>query len=197
MKYTNECIKLSHITLVRNGVEKNGTTRVTMLEITEEQEASLINNENVTITINDMIYTINPNLCYIYGEVDFSPNSAMLNEITKYNWFERYYVRHFIPSKYDYKTHTIVSNIKGGRWFDTDNIKTYLPFLYACIGKPKRVAIFKEELELLSILTRRLHQKEYIQRNRDKIRKKKAKIREHKTNNRIKALTINFKTNNK
>lgn len=192
VKHTSECIKLSHVTLVRNGIEKNGTVRVTMLEITEEQENSLINNEIITITLNDNIYTINPNLCYLYGEVDLSPNSEVLNEISKYDWFERYYVRHFIPSRYDYKTHTINSDIKGGRWFDTANIKTYLPFLYACIGKPKRVAIFKEDLQFLDILTRRLYQKEYRQRRRDEIKKKKDKVKKHKTNDRIKHLKINF-----
>ena len=53
-------------------------------------------------------------------------------------------------TRYDYNTHTVTSDVAGGRWYETNNVENYLPFLYAKIGKPERVVIFRCDTDIFS-----------------------------------------------
>lgn len=183
-KYTTNCISCLPVVYIVRPNENNGT-QVVMIGITEEQEKQLDNNKIVTINTDRGCFTIDPKFCYAYGDLDLSPNSDDINKIAKANWFENFLVNIHVVSTYDYNTHTVTSDIRGGRWFDTYDIKVYLPYLYGCIGKPKRVAIFKEYLNSLMALkakreAKRLNNKKYRENKTNNIYNKKRTIAKRK-----------------
>lgn len=195
-KYTNKCISnLPFVFIARPKDPGNGNIRVVMLEITKEQEEQLDEGKSLSITKEGLSFSINPDFCLAYGEFDFSPNSDDIKKIDNSNYFDRLYIRHFIPSVYDYENHCVHSNMKNGQWFDTDNIKTYLPYLYACINKPKRICIFKEYIDTKAILRAQRKaekKKEWRLNNKEKIRQQQRNKLNAKRNAKLSLLT--FKT---
>lgn len=192
--YVTNCNILPYVLLVRPGIERNGNARVVMIEISDEEEEQLDSGETLTLNRGGVLFVINPNLCYAYGEFDLSPNSETIKTFDNCNWFEYYTVKHIMFSKYNYQNHTITSDIKRGRWYDTSNLSTYLPYLYACLNKPKRVAIFKEFMRADNS-ARKLRQKQYLERNKEKINKRRSEKRKiaNNTNDKLSKLIIKFK----
>lgn len=165
-KITTRCINcLPIVYLVCS--QDNGGISVIMAPITEEQEKQLDNEETIVIEDkrNNSSFTVNAKSCYAYGKLDLSPKSKDIELIHKADWFKNLYVNVFVFNEYDYDTHTITSDVVGGRWYETNNVKTYLPFLHAKLGKPERVVIFREELDLLSL--RRKNKVKNSKLNRD------------------------------
>lgn len=197
LKYNNKCINnCPFVFIARPNDPGNGNIRVVMLEITEEQERLLDSNKSLLLNRGGLSFSINPSFCFAYGEFDFSPNSKDINNFDNQNWFNRLYIKHFIPSEYDYDTHTVSSDLRHGRYFDTANLKTYLPYLYACINKPKRVVIFKEYMDIFALRRaeqRAKKQKEYNQNHKDSIDKKRKERIANKKKSKINMLTFNFK----
>lgn len=182
-----DCLPLVYIACP----QENGGARVIMAPITAEQEEQL-NNEDYII-IKDQFgqsFVVTDNKCYAYGELDLSPKSDNIRKIAKSNWFKNLYVNIIMLSEYDYETNTVTSDVEGGRWYETDNVETYLPFLHAKIGKPKRVVIFRDDLDTLGFKKKhktnankvsnkyKSASKEYVrQYNRNKtIAKRKARV---------------------
>ena len=182
-----DCLPLVYIACP----QENGGARVIMAPITAEQEEQL-NNEDYII-IKDQFgqsFVVTDNKCYAYGELDLSPKSDNIRKIAKSNWFKNLYVNIIMLSEYDYETNTVTSDVEGGRWYETDNVETYLPFLHAKIGKPERVVIFRDDLDTLGFKKKhktnankvsnkyKSASKEYVrQYNRNKtIAKRKAKV---------------------
>lgn len=182
-----DCLPLVYIACP----QENGGARVIMAPITAEQEEQL-NNEDYII-IKDQFgqsFVVTDNKCYAYGELDLSPKSDNIRKIAKSNWFKNLYVNIIMLSEYDYETNTVTSDVEGGRWYETDNVETYLPFLHAKIGKPERVVIFRDDLDTLGFKKKRKTSankvsnkyksasKEYVrQYNRNKtIAKRKARV---------------------
>lgn len=147
-KYTTNCINCLPVVFIARPNENN-CVQIVMIGISEEQEKKLINNENVVIETDRGIFNISPDLCYTYGELDLSPNSPDIIKLYEGNPFNNLNIRISVPAEYEYENHCIVSSIRGGSWYNTSNIKDYLPYLHGCIGKPKRIVIFKECLNAL------------------------------------------------
>jgi hypothetical protein len=125
-----------------------------------------------------------------------SPNSNDINEFARANWFAKLTVNQFMPSEYDYEHHCVISDIRRGRWYDTDNIKTFLPYLYACINKPKRICIFKEYIDTIALRRAKQKadkQKEWNKNNKERIKRKKMQRTIAKRNAKLSMLTFNYK----
>lgn len=147
-KYTTNCIDCLPVVFIARPNENNGV-QIVMIGISEEQEKKLINNENVVIETDRGTFNISPDFCYVYGELDLSPNSSDIIKLQEGNPFNNLNVKISVPAEYEYENHCIVSSTRGGTWYNTSDIKDYLPYLHGCIGKPKRIAIFKECLNAL------------------------------------------------
>ena len=151
-KFTTPCISCLPFIHIVASCENNGV-RVVLIGITEEQEQKLDAGESLFIETDRDNFHVNPQLCYAYGKLDLSPNSEDIKTMIEANWFQSFFVNIRMFSNYDYKTHSVTSDIPGGRWFETCNMNEYLPYLHGCIGKPKRVLIFKEYVRLGNLKT--------------------------------------------
>lgn len=186
-KYTTNCINCLPVVFIARPNENNGV-QIVMIGISEEQEKKLINNENVVIETDRGTFNISPDFCYAYGEIDLSPNSPDIIKLYEGNPFDNLNIRISVPAEYEYENHCIISSTRGGTWYNTSNIKDYLPYLHGCIGKPKRIAIFKECLNALIAkkLERerrnrnnkiyREHKSDYNYNKEKTIAKRKAKV---------------------
>lgn len=146
-KFTTPCISCLPFIHIAASCENNGV-RVVLIGITEEQEQKLDAGESLFIETDRDNFNVNPQLCYAYGKLDLSPNSEDIKTMIEANWFQSLFVNIRMFSNYDYKTHSVTSDIPGGRWFETCRIEEYLPYLHKCIGAPERVLIFKEYVRL-------------------------------------------------
>lgn len=168
-KYTSNCLKNREFMYIARPSDNNGL-KVVIMPITKEQEEELDNNK--ILHINSFV--IKPDLCYAYGNIDLSPDSDILDKIVNAKWFDNVYVNQFMLSEYDYKTHTVTSDKKGGRWYETDNPKIYLPYLYACINKPERIVIFKD---IESTFANKVNKHKSVNSNKEDKEEKRAKMR--------------------
>lgn len=147
-KYTTNCLQNLEAVFIARPAENNGV-QVVMLGITEEQEKKLDKGEDFIIKTNLGSFHIESEFCFAYGELDLSPNSDDIIKMDKADWFKSIEICHWIPSEYDYETHTVTSDKRGGRTFSTIYLRDYLPYLHGCINKPKRIVIFKEYLKAI------------------------------------------------
>ena len=196
MKFTNSCIsKLEFVQIVRYTDGGNGNLSVYMTGISEEEEDSISRGKRIELVRGKKTFIVEDSLCYAYGTLDLSPGSEDLLTFSRINWFKNLNVKQFVQSEYDYEHHCVESDIKSGRWFDTSNIQTYLPYLYGCIGKPERVAIFREYFDPKVIHRLRCakyykEHKEHLDKlNSKNLKKRAAKKKEAK----LSKLTFNFK----
>ena len=150
----------------------NGINKIIFTYLTDEEECRLENDEDIIITRGDLEFTVRRSLVYAYGELDLNPKSELLKMMYDAPWLNRVYVNQFMPSNYDFETHTSVSNTKLGGWYDTSNPATFMPFLWNCIGKPKKVIIFKDYHDKALILK---HEEE-LKRRREKRKESKEKV---------------------
>ena len=140
-----DCLPLVYIACPQD----NGGVKVIMAPITEEQEEKLNNEDYIIIRDQyDKTFLVDDKKCYAYGTLNLSPKSEDIRKIKDANWFKNLYVNIIAVNDYDFETNTVTSDVEGGRWYETDNVETYLPFLYAKIGKPERVVIFRDETDV-------------------------------------------------
>lgn len=195
-KYTQNCIKdCPFIFIARPTDPRNGNIRLVMIEISEEEEILLNKQIGLSLNRGGLLFNINPDNCLCYGECDLSPNSKDLEDLCSGHWYKRLNIRHFMPANYDYATHTGHSDNKTGQWFDSEIPRTYLPYLYACLNKPKRICIFTEYLSI-SALRRKKYaakQKEWVDKNKDRIRNNHNKKRDTKRTEKLKQLVFAIK----
>lgn len=158
-KYVTNCINCLPVVFIARPSENSGI-QVVMLPITKEQEEQLDNGESLLIETDRGTFNVNPDLCYAYGKFDLSPNSNDILTMYKANWFSSLEIKHSIISDYDYEQHCGISDRRGGRWYNTSNLKDYLPYLHGCLGKPERIVIFKEYLN--SVIQRNVKRKARI-----------------------------------
>lgn len=182
--FTTPCIKnCSYLYIVRPFEYSNGALRCVITSLTDEEEKQLDNGETITIKRpsgcadeHDVYFVINPKDCYGYGDLKFDGSNNDLKDIEILDWFRKYYVKIFVPSEYDYNTHTVTSDLRTGRWFDTSNPKTFLPYMYACLDKPDKVVIFREYLDPIYIRERERKERERRERKKRERKKKKKLI---------------------
>lgn len=192
--FTSNCINnLDFVFIARSIDSGNGNIDVIMTSITEEEETLLDKGKTIIITRGKIEFIINPNLCFAYGELDLSPDSDIIKTFAEINWFRNLNIKHFLFSEYDYEHHSVTSDVKGGRWYDSSNISKYLPYLYACLNKPKRIVIFRQTFDTKSKYIKN-RQKEYYQNNRarrDEV-SAKSRIKRSKTKRKDKLSTLKF-----
>lgn len=138
-----QCLRNRKFMFIARPSDNNGI-QVVIMAISEEEENQLNEGKHLSCDYLGNPFDVDPNLCYAYGELDLSPNSKDINKICKTNWFDNLNVNIFMQSEYDYETHSVTSDVKGGRWYETSNPRIFLPYLYACLNKPQRVVIFKD-----------------------------------------------------
>lgn len=160
--YTNDCISCLALYYIARPCDNNGI-QVIMAGITEEQEKDLDNGKIITIDTELGCFDVDPDMCYCYGELDLSPNSKDINRIYEAHWFDNFNINIYLVSEYDYATHSITSDTRGGRWYESSNPKDYIPYIHGCIGKPKKVVIFKDYFKKLEV------------KNKKKIKKQSTK----------------------
>lgn len=182
--YTDDCISDNEVAFIARPQE-NHNVRIVMTYISDEEEKTLRSLKELVVVRDNITFKINPMCCYHVGAYDFTPNNDTLKET--HNLFKEYNVRHFIPSNWDYNTNTYTHTEKIAKWFDTSDPVEYLPYLYASINKPKKIVLFKEELDIDTIrLAREKMQKKKENRKKAiKERKEKAFIEKVK-NSKIK-----------
>lgn len=179
--YTTNCRRdLPYVFIVRPNDTLDNNLRVMMMEITEEDEKELDCGRSLSLVRGELQFIIHPDLCYAYGELDLSPNSKDLDRIEEAKWFNSFEIRQFLLSDYDYEHHCVDSDIPGGRWYSSSNIKSYLPYLYACINKPKRVVIFKEYLNTTDLRTAKRKAKNNAKYNAEVRERKKEQSKQRR-----------------
>lgn len=196
MRFISNCINcLEFVQIVRYSDSGNGNLSVYMTYISEEEEKEISQGKRITVVRANKTFTIEDSLCYAYGELDLSPDSDDLKIFNKIDWFKNLNIREFVPSEYDYEHHCAESDIKCGRWFDTRNISTYMPYLYGCIGKPKRVAIFREYFDISAV--NKAYCAKYYQNHKERLDKintaARKKVRSKKKEAKLSKITFNFK----
>lgn len=124
--------------------KKRGEHLVIMCGITPKQEEALDNGETITVTKKDCIrnhgFVINPKQVYCYGEVDFSDDSKDKQHIEDFKFLDSLSAGGYPIDSFDYD-----KGILTGTWYDTWSPFTVCQLAHCHIGKPKRVAIFREK----------------------------------------------------
>lgn len=148
--FTTDCISCLPLVWIACPKENHGTA-VIMTSITEEQEQELDNDVSIVVEDQfDRTFIVNPKFCYAYGKLDLSPNSADVHKIADNNLFSGLYISINMLTRYDYESHTVTSDVKGGRWYETQNPELFLPFLHGQLGKPERVVIFRRDFDIIA-----------------------------------------------
>ena len=143
--YTNRCLSdCSCVFIVRAGETKNDNVRIIMTYLNDYEEQLLNKRQALVIRRGIFKFEVHPQYVIAYGDLNFTPNSDDILLINKTGAFDRHNIRIFMPSEYHYETHTVTSDRPAGRWYETDNPITFLPFLHGCLNKPINTIIFKE-----------------------------------------------------
>ena len=127
-----------------------------MTYLTEQEEKLLDEGKTIIISRKNTDFTIRPIDLVAYGKIDYSDDSEDLDTISQFNWFrnDNKMCGFVMPSEYDYKTHSVTSDIKGGRKFDTTQCDIVAQYIHGCIGKPERTIIFNSERSLRKYVDR-------------------------------------------
>ena len=149
-RITSNCINSLPLAWIACPQENHGAG-IIMAPISEEQEKEL-DSENMIVLRDQYSRTFiaTPKNSYAYGKLNLSPKSEDINKIVKAQLFKGFYINIVCFTDYDYNSHTVTSDVPGGRWYETDNVENYLPFLHGKIGKPERVVIFRIDFDVLS-----------------------------------------------
>lgn len=124
-------------------VRSNGKYKVVIMSsLSSDEEKDLDNNDRVTIKRGDKIFNINYKDVYCYGDVDlYSDDLDVMEEFD--------FCKHLIGvgkriyANYDYETHTCSSNCKRAKWTETTNPIDLIIYAHGCLGKPKKIILFK------------------------------------------------------
>lgn len=173
-EFTTNCIDCLDFYYIFNSCDISSSIRIVITRITEEEEKDLDNNKSILIKRGSNQFDINPDNCIAFGDLDLSPNSKDIKTLCNSKVFSNFDINLFVLSKYNYDTHTVTSDIRGGRWHTTKDPNVFLPYIHGCIGKPERVVIFKEYENILS--------KSIKKKNKTKTNKE-TKENKTKTNN--------------
>lgn len=197
LRYTINCRRdLPYVFIVRPNDTLDKNIRVMMMAITEEDEKELDCGRSLSLVRGKLQFIIHPDLCYAYGPLNLAPGSKDLDYIEEAKWFNSFEIRQFLFSDYDYETHTLDSDIPSGRWYSSSNVKSYLPYLYACLNKPERIVIFKEYLNILDLRNTKNKAKNNTRYNAEARKRQKERSKQKadiKRQNRVKNLQFTLK----
>lgn len=118
--------------------------KVYMAPITFEQELILRRGGGCDLKINNKTINIYKKDIYCFGEF-LIDSSEEIDAIEALPWFEdAKSPGAWIPSNYDYNTHTCVSDINRYRFVQTWHPYNVVQYKYACLGKPERIILFSK-----------------------------------------------------
>lgn len=152
----------------------NGSSKIIFTYLTDQEESKLEAEEDITITRGNLTFTIRHSLLYAFGDLDLNPGSELLKQMHDAVWLNKVYVKQFVPSNYNFETHTSKGHTKLGGWYDTANPSTFIPFLWNCLNKPRKVVIFKDYHDALLIKKK----EEELRKRREKRKEKGEKVTE-------------------
>ena len=119
--------------------------KIFMAPITDEDELILDEGRAIFVEINGRNVKLTNKSVICYGCVDFGSDSSDMDFIRNLGWCEGDCFRGTaLPSRYNYKNHTAVGNLHGVLWFDTCRTDDVLRYKHGCLGKPKRIVVWKE-----------------------------------------------------
>lgn len=123
---------------------KDGKTmkRIMMTYITEEEEKTIDNKEDIVIERGDKTFILKGEHIYVYGHIDFNDKQDC-DYINKINLTSNILKPIPIHANYDYVTHCCYSSTKGVKWTEASDSLDVVKYAYGCLAKPKRVVIFK------------------------------------------------------
>ena len=126
-------------------VEKDRIKKfIVMTYLTEDEENQIDNGKTINIVRNKRKFSIQAKDCLCYGEIDFHLGSDDSKIISNFKWLSHLvFCGVWVPSNYDYDTHTTTSDRKTGRWYDTMRPEVVCRYYHGILGKPKRTLIFR------------------------------------------------------
>lgn len=127
-------------------IEKSHGYSINITGITEEEEELIEKGVTVTLIRDGIKYQVIYGDVYCYGEVDLSPGSSDSNIIEDFNWLKHENTPCYLPAYYDYINHSAgAKNSISRYWYtETFNSARVAKYKHGCIGKPKRILIFKQ-----------------------------------------------------
>lgn len=142
-----KCTRLPYFVISRQPYIGKLFTTYYMMEITEEQENLIDRKRPIILNVpNKGKITIENNNIIFYGQIDISSTGEdyelLKNNKTIVNQ-EIFGGGKWLPSGYNYDTHTSLSDTKFLKIYQTWNAAEIVQYGHGCIGKPKRTIIFK------------------------------------------------------
>lgn len=120
---------------------KGSINKIYMAPITEEQEVLIRKSCEINIEVNNNVYKVNPNRVWCFGKIDLTDKHD-IDGIESFDWFDDTVNGVYIPSDYDYNTHTCSSPLPQYRFYETWHNINIVRYKHACLGKPERIVIF-------------------------------------------------------
>lgn len=112
--------------------------------ITEEDEKAIDNGFSIAIKRGNLMFHIDPEDIYCYGDINFANGSKDMDVISSFNWLDHLGLRGIcVPANYNYNKHECKSINKKPMWYDTTKPEVVAKYAHAFIGKPKLTIIFR------------------------------------------------------
>ena len=116
-----------------------------MAPISDEDEQLLDDNKRILVEINGRMVKLTSKDVICYGSIDFTHDSIDMDFIRGLELFMTDSIRGVaIPSRYSYKNHTALGTDRGILYYDTVRFDVILKYKHGCLGKPKKIVLWKE-----------------------------------------------------
>lgn len=136
--------------VITSHTEGGKTKEIIITYLTEAEEKLIDNGEIVKLKRGSLTFEVRnsdevgKSNIYTYGVIDFTRGSKDYEMLKNEMWFNHLTHRGVnILANYDYNENIAVSDIPGGRWYDTVRVEVITQFKHGQLGKPKRCIIFK------------------------------------------------------
>lgn len=119
--------------------------RVVMTWITDEEESLLDEGKEIKIKRGNRDFVINEYNTYCYGIIDYKLGSNDSKVIATFNFLDfMIFAGRFVPSNYDYNTHSCISDQPFYKHYETWNPSVVAQYCHGVLGKPKRSILFRQ-----------------------------------------------------
>lgn len=133
-------------TIVRKNLDGLNKLRIMISYLSQDDENLIDAGKSIKIKRGALTFNLSPKDIEFYGDVDFSNNSEDLEEIDEVNWLNNFAdVTVPIPSNYNYEKHACKSKELRYFWTETVSPAKLVQYAHGCLGKPKKVVIFKHK----------------------------------------------------
>lgn len=119
--------------------------RIVITWISKEEEALLDEGKELKIERGNRKFVINEYNTYCYGIIDYKLGSNDSNVIATFNFLDSLIFRGvFVPSNYDYDTHSCTSPKPFYQHYETWRPEVLAQYCHGVLGKPKRTVLFRQ-----------------------------------------------------